>query len=525
MFHIDVSFLIIIILIIAFAVIAYVNLVRRKTNKKLSELNEIIRESEGKYKLVVENSPDIMFIQKGGQILFANKKFIELSGFSLEELKKISIFDLVSPEERENAIKFAKRRLEGGEVPDEYEIKTINKNGKVIYFDLHMSKTLYHGSEALLGIGADITVRKNRLEIIRRLSTAIDQSTASVVILDLNGIIEYANKAFCLLSGYEVEDVIGMNIRKLNPDNYPIEKSDAFWAHIKSGKQWEGEFQSKRKDGTYYWDSAVVSPITNSNGEITHFSTVSRNVTKEKEVFEKLKENEAKLQEANATKDRFFSIVAHDLKNPFNVIMGYSSLLYSQYEALSKAERLEYIQNINLASESTFDLLENILEWSRTQMGKIEFKPMGFDISNQINEVVLLAHAQADAKGIRLRTKTQQHTMVYADSYMTKTILRNLVSNAIKFTEKGEVAVETDIIDDKVMVSVIDTGVGIPDDVYHKLFRIDQQVKTTGTHNEKGTGLGLILSKEFVGKNGGEIWINRMEGQGTIFNFTLPSFK
>ncbi len=523
MLQINIYTLVIILLFMAFVIIAYANFLRRKTNKKLSEANKKLFENEQKYKLVVESSPNIMFIQKDGKILFANSMFIKMSGYSMQELMDKSIFDLVSKRDKATIKERSELRLEGKDVPVSYEIETKNKSGIIRYFNINMSKTIYNGEEALLGIGTDITSQKKYLETINTLSAAIEQSNAAVVIFDINGTIVYNNQAFCELSGYKASEANGMNIRRLNPGNIRISESEEFWKHIMSGEKWYGEFQSLKKNGELYWESAQVAPIFNSDGKITHFSSITRDITKEKTIFNQLEKSEAELKEANATKDRFFSIIAHDLKNPFNAIMGYTELLISQFDKLDKEDALDYIENINLATNSTYNLLENILEWSRSQMGKIEYLPHEFDLSKVINEVVLLSRPQAVSKNIRLISKVKHKTYVYADDYMVKTVVRNLVSNAIKFTNKGEVIIETELSESKVMVSVIDTGVGIKDEIIDKLFKIDSNIKTTGTNNEKGTGLGLILAKEFVNKNGGEIWVNRMKGQGTIFNFTLPT--
>lgn len=522
MFQIEVSTLVIILLLFTVSVIAYVNIIRQKANTKLSKLNEKIIESEEKYKLVVENSPDIMFIQKEGKILFANRQFIKMSGYPMKDLLNKSIFDFVSKEERELVVERARLRLLDYDIPTSYEIKTVNRYKKIRYFDLKINPTTHNGKSALLGVGTDISSRKKNLETIRKLSIAIEQSPASVVIFDNNGVIEYANEAFSMSTGYKSKVAVGLNIKKLNPNNYNIAKSEEFWKTISSGMIWTGELQSKRSNGELFWEKVSVSPIFDTNGLITHYSAVTQDISLQKEMLARLLESEKQLKEVNATKDRFFSIIAHDLKNPFNAIMGYASLLLSQFDDLNKSEKLDYIENINIAADSTYSLLENILEWSRTQTGKIDFNPESFDISTVINEIFLLVRPQAEAKNIRLISKVKYQTFVYADVNMIKTVLRNLVSNAIKFTEKGEVLIETEETKSSLMISVIDTGIGIADDVMDKLFKIDQQVHTSGTKNEKGTGLGLILSKEFVNINGGEIWINRMKGQGTIFNFTLP---
>jgi PAS domain S-box-containing protein len=494
-------------------------------NASLSSLNKKIKESENKYRMVVENSSDIMFVQKEGKLLFANNKFIKMSGYSMDELKDKSIFDFVSERDKDLVAERSQLRQMGHSVTSDYEVETINRYGKVRFFDLKMDSILNDGEKVLLGVGTDVTSKKKNLEIIRKLSSAIEQSQASVIIFNKEGVIEYANNAFSNNMGYSIKELVGLNVRKLNNGNYLESEFEEFWEKISTGNTWIGEWQSKKKNGKLFWENASVTPIVNSKNEITHYSSVTQDISLRKEMLVKLLENEKQLKELNSTKDRFFSIMAHDLRNPFNAIMGYASLLLSQFDNLSNEECKEYIGNINSAAESTYNLLENILEWSQTQIGNSSFIPISFDISILVDEIILLSKAQADAKNIGLRSKVKSETYVYADKNMIKTVLRNLISNALKFTEKGEVLIESDAVKSKLMVSVIDTGIGISDEIVNRLFKIDEQIHVSGTNNEKGTGLGLILSKEFVNKNGGEIWINRMKNQGTIFNFTLPISK
>lgn len=522
MFHIEFSTLVIILLLFVVVITVFVNINRKRVNKKLAKLNAKLVESKEKYKLVVESGPDIMFIQKEGKLLFANNQFIKMSGYSMSELETKSVYDFVVEEDREIVTERARLRQMGHSVSPDYEVKTINRHGDERFFDLKMSFTSHNGENAILGVGTDVSSKKKSKETIRKLSIAMEQSPASVVIFDNEGIIEYANKSFLNATAYNKKEAIGLNVSDLNPSDFPVQKSEKFWEVISSGKTWKGEIQTKKKGGEAFWENASVTPIFNSKGEVSHYSSVSQDISLQKEMLARLIENEQQLKEANATKDRFFSIIAHDLRNPFNAIMGYASLLLSQFNTLEKEELIEYIENINTAAGSTYILLENILEWSRTQTGKIVIKPEKFDLSTLVNEVILLSKAQSDSKNIRLKSKVKFQTYVFADENMIKTVLRNLVSNAIKFTIKGEVLIETEIANSKIMISVIDTGVGISDEIFSKLFKIDEKISISGTGNEKGTGLGLILSKEFVNKNGGEIWVNRMKDQGTIFNFTLP---
>ncbi len=231
----------------------------------------------------------------------------------------------------------------------------------------------------------------------------------------------------------------------------------------------------------------------------------------------------AELKEANSTKDKFFSIVAHDLKNPFNSLIVLTGLLIEEYELFTEQERKEFLQQIKESAENTFSLLQNLLDWSRSQTGKQEINKEVLDMESIASKTIKLLKTNAENKKIKVSYNIPKGTTAYGDKNMISTVLLNLVSNAIKFTsENGEVTVSVVSENGKVEVLVSDTGVGIPGEHLDKLFIIDHKIQTKGTSNEKGTGLGLILCKEFVEKNGGKIWVHSEVGKGSRFHFTLP---
>lgn len=238
-----------------------------------------------------------------------------------------------------------------------------------------------------------------------------------------------------------------------------------------------------------------------------------------------LEEKNRQLNDLNATKDKFFSIVAHDLKNPFNTLIGFTEMLVKKLVTMNQQEIDEMHEVIYNAALRGYTLLENLLEWSRTQTGKIKCNPERVSIYDMINDNILLHKANAKEKNIELYSKVEGGIYVLADAYMIKTVVRNLISNAIKFTKKGGVTVNADIVDKMVNVRIMDTGIGIPEDYIDKLFRIDVNYSTKGTSGETGTGLGLILCKEFVEKNKGEIWVNSEPGKGSEFGFSLPVYN
>ena len=230
-----------------------------------------------------------------------------------------------------------------------------------------------------------------------------------------------------------------------------------------------------------------------------------------------------KLMEINATKDKLFSIIGHDLKSPLNSLTAFSSLLINHAESLTKDEIKILSQDLDKSLKNLFNLLENLLEWGRSQSGNIDFNPESFDLSEVPKENMELLNGAADNKKISLVTNNNSVWMVYAHRNSINTVVRNLISNAIKFTpENGTIALKTELAGKFIRLSVTDTGVGMSQQVVQKLFKIGNKHSTLGTAQEKGTGLGLVLCHDFVEKNGGKIGVESVEGKGSTFYFTVP---
>jgi signal transduction histidine kinase len=241
----------------------------------------------------------------------------------------------------------------------------------------------------------------------------------------------------------------------------------------------------------------------------------------------KLADSLKEIQQLNAAKDRLFSIIAHDLSGPFNGILGFSELLISNFDNLTTYKQKEYIAQIHKSSRNGYQLLENLLEWSRCQMSLISYNPQSTELKQVANAVLDLLKTNAENKQISISNHIQPDLLVYADLNMLNSILLNLINNAIKFTKNGgNVTIQAETMNGFVRVTVSDNGVGISDVQKQKLFKIEANSKTAGTNNERGTGLGLLLCKEFVERHGGEIGFesqSKGENTGSIFYFTVPT--
>jgi signal transduction histidine kinase len=229
------------------------------------------------------------------------------------------------------------------------------------------------------------------------------------------------------------------------------------------------------------------------------------------------------LKAANASKDKFFSIIAHDLKNPFNGIIGLSSLLLEDYDSFPPEEQKTFIKDIKITAENTFRLLQNLLEWSQTQTGKIHFEQSLFLLETITTEIIDLVKTSAGNKNIVLESTVSPDITVFADKNMIHTVIRNLLLNAVKFTRSGgKISLSARAIGNVVEIAVKDNGIGISPENFKKLFCIDCNMISYGTEGEQGTGLGLILCKEFVEKNSGTIRVESEEGIGSTFTVTIP---
>jgi signal transduction histidine kinase len=230
------------------------------------------------------------------------------------------------------------------------------------------------------------------------------------------------------------------------------------------------------------------------------------------------------LNELNATKDKFFSIIAHDIKNPFTTIMGFSELLIRNYELWTDEKKLNVMRVLFESSNKLYELLENLLQWSLSQRGLLEYHPLKKDLSSTINSILKLMKHSADEKEIKFEIDIPENNLcIYADERLLDIILRNLIGNAIKFTPKdGLIEIKAEAKDNFAHISIIDNGIGISPESIQNLFRIDVHNTDVGTNKEKGTGLGLILVKEFVARQSGNIWVKSEVGKGSEFVFSLP---
>jgi PAS domain S-box-containing protein len=490
---------------------------------------ELLWERENILKAITTSAGDaIIMIDSQGSITFWNDAGTRIFGYSPGEVMNRNLHDLLAPkrfhEDHQKAFPRFVQTGDGAAIGKTLELSALRKDGTEFQIELTLSSVQIRNEWSAIGIIREITERLKANEELRKLSRAVDQSPVSIVITNQKGEIEFANPKACQLTGYTMEELLHQNPRVLKSGETPAADYADLWNTISAGRQWRGVFHNKKKNGELYWESASISPILDANGNITHYLAVKEDITERRKTEMQLTEQAEKMKELNATKDKFFGIIAHDLKSPFNAIIGISEVTVADVPELDPKDLLERLEMIRSSAKQAYHLLENLLIWARTQTKRLEFNPVVLDAEQLTTNTIALVKGQALKKKINLVNDDCKKCYVFADRNMIETVLRNLVTNALKFTPHGgTVRLMAVPVKNGVEFLVCDTGVGMSKESIEKLFRIETSFSTRGTENERGTGLGLILCQEFITRHGGNISVTSEKGKGSTFRFTLPS--
>jgi len=382
--------------------------------------------------------------------------------------------------------------------------------------------------DSIAGQVANVIERKraeNELEKSHSLISATLESTADgILVVDKVGKIANYNRKFLELWHIPESVIESRNDKALlkfvseqltDPMGF-MEKVEELYLHDDVTSADYIEF----RDGRIFKRYSQAQMLNNKCiGRVWSF----HDMTAQAETLKALHESENQLRNLIVTKDKFFSIIAHDLKSPFSGILGFSAILTEQIRNKKYDNIEEYAEIIQYSAQKVFDLLTNLMEWSLSQSGRMDYNPQLAEMGSIIQEVIDLIKISALQKSILIIKNIEHPTTLPVDKKMISSVLRNLISNAIKFTHPGGVIeIKMDQTEEGVKVSIQDNGVGIEPAEIKKLFKIDQSYSIPGTQNEKGTGLGLILCNEFIHRHGGKIWAESDPGKGSLFCFTIP---
>ena len=359
-----------------------------------------------------------------------------------------------------------------------------------------------------------------RLRVYQELSLFEDKWLSSE---DSPSCIEFANDRFYEILHLDRSSFIN-NPGIISRFIYEEDKAQFAKINVESNKyktpfEWEGRFLI---DNNLIWIQFKSIPRVLENGDIIWTGTLN-DITQRKQIEEDIKHKNAELQRLSDDKDILMSILAHDLITPFNSMLGFLDLLSENLREYDVNTLENYISIVNNSAKGAFNLLNDILLWTRSQSGAIPFEPKIFNLKSSIEEVTEFLKPNANTKNITINIDESDKTVVFADVDMLNTILRNLISNAIKFTDSGGIVnISSERTESDILVTISDNGIGIAPNILPRLFDTTKLYSTRGTANEKGTGFGLMLCKKFVEEHGGEIWAESELGKGSKFKFTLP---
>ena len=496
-----------------------------------------------------------------GDITFSSHK-AEMLGFPPENFKHYKDFmSLVHPDDYESAMEAMRSHFKGktDKYETDYRIKTISGDYKYFHDIGSIQKRDASGMPTYIsGLVIDITARKmaeNSLLESEEFNRTLFMKSPDAYLTIVDGIFTECNHATEIMLRGERSQIIGQPPEILSPEYQPDGRKSSLAAEeninqaIKKGRH-SFEWVHRRFDGTnFFADVSIAAMMINDkpalfttwrditerkkaedelnviNEELlVSKSMIEENLFQQNALVEELTVTKDELEKINSIKDKFFSIIAHDLKSPFQGLVGLTELLADDINSFSLDELSKLCREISDNSKNLLKLLINLLEWARMQQGSISFIPVKLNISKLISSNIEVMIKSAEQKNISILFDTVSDYEVYADEHMLNSTIRNLLSNALKFTApNGKVTVQTKLVDNSTLeISLSDSGIGMPKDLLNNLFKMDEQVGRKGTSGESSTGLGLLLCKEFVEKHGGKIRAESTEGIGSTFYFTLP---
>jgi two-component system sensor histidine kinase/response regulator len=416
-----------------------------------------------------------------------------------------------------------------------------HKNGQVMLVEISALPITFAQRPARMALIQDVTAREKNQDYLRKLSQAVAQSPESIVITNLNAEIEYVNEAFERTTGYLAHEVLGRNPKVLHSGKTPQHTYDAMWAAMRQGLMWKGEFYNRRKDGSDYIEFAIITPLRQPDGRISHYVAVKEDITEKKHIGIELDGYRHHLEElvaqrtlelttarqeaeaANQAKSAFLANMSHEIRTPMNAIMGLNHLLRD--DSASPAQ-LDKLNKIDSACRHLLGIINDVLDISKIEAGKITLEQHQFQIAEVVGNVQTLVEPDALAKGLALHVSGDALAMwVQADATRLRQALLNLVSNAIKFTPQGSVSIDVSQVDKHsdqatLRFEVTDTGIGMDDTTVQRLFQNFEQGDASTTRRYGGTGLGLAITRNLAQLMGGDAGVRSVPGQGSTFWFT-----
>jgi PAS domain S-box-containing protein len=358
-------------------------------------------------------------------------------------------------------------------------------------------------------------------ELNRKLSMAVEQSPVHIIIININGKIEYVNTRFTEVTGYLPEEVIGMDPRIFIPGNYNDENIGTFWENLTTGQSWRGETIGHKKDGTVFWEYNSISPLKDENGDITHIIVVKEDISQRKHMEQELIAALDRAERSDKLKEVFLQNLSHEIRTPMNAIVGFAGLLN---EPNIPADQQKEFKSIILnSSNQLLSIVSDILTVSRIQTGQEEVVIRPAVLNDIMENLYVVFRPIMQAKNLSFNVhKNIENPIILTDDTKLIQILTNLLSNAVKFTHTGSVDLNYTISGENLIFTVKDTGIGIAKEFHEFIFERFRQANTLISTNYGGTGLGLAISKSFAEMLGGSVKVDSALGKGSTFSLIIP---
>jgi PAS domain S-box-containing protein len=409
-------------------------------------------------------------------------------------------------------------------------LATINRNIKFNNREIDLCHTLSNIASLSLEnsllfekLNENVNEMEGAILRLKLFNQAIEQSPVSIVITSAEGNIEYVNPKFTELTGYTPDEAIGKNPRILNSGFHHDDYFKDLWATITSGRNWSGEFRNKNKKGEYYWESAVISPMVDDKGRITHFIGIKEDITDKKVMLENLIIAKEQAEESDKLKTAFIHNISHEIRTPLNAIIGFSGFLGQ--DDLDSPTKQKYVDIIYQSNKHLLNIINDIINISHIEAKQVEVRETNTNILKIFRNLDLQFQVEADKKNINFRTNVAidgHGPMIMTDEGKLVQVLSNLLDNAFKFTMSGHVEIGCRRKDDFLEFYVEDTGIGIPDCEQEKIFERFYQVNKAISRGYGGTGLGLAISFSYVELLGGKLNVKSSPGDGSVFSFAIP---
>ncbi|MBN2523084.1 MAG: response regulator [Bacteroidales bacterium] len=500
---------------------------------ELKRKQEALVESESKYRLLADNSGDVIFVlDMDLNYTYISPAVKVLRGFEPEEAIKQKLSEVLTPASYQKAAKVISEilsenlsSLETQVLQKTIELEMIRKDKTTIWTEVKASLITEKNNNpvGIIGVTRDISERKSIMDKLRKLSRAVEQSPALIVITDTKGNIEYVNPKFTEITGYSLQEVLGKNSRILKSGYTNKSEYKNLWNTISSGSEWKGIFHNKRKDGSLYWEEASITSIKTPDGKITHFLAVKSDITEKKKIFDELIIAKEKAEESDNLKTAFLHNISHEIRTPLNAIVGFSSIIGNS--ELQAKKRKEFLNVILMSNDQLLSIISGIIALATLEAGQEQI----LEKETDINELLSNVYEQFRISSIKPEVTFSFHpalpdelAIIYTDPVKLMQILGNLVGNALKFTHKGFVRFGYRLVNQKLEFFVEDTGIGISPEMHEIVFERFRQIDNSPTRLYGGTGLGLALSKGYVELLGGEIQLKSEPGKGSVFTFVIP---